>query len=527
MSLPRSRHLHLIAVLALLALLVLPALANAANDPPPACSGNYYTVRVGDTWSSVSRHTGVTVAELKRLNPNAVRPNNWLWIGDRLCIPAPQAAEGSWYQVKPGDTWNTVARATGLSVRELWRANPALIDRLYWLYIGQRVWVPAASPAATPTPEAQASITPTPEATETPAPTTPAPTADGCAANLAGYPDLILAYLNTAGNTPAGLNDWLTQCGAITGDPDAVTTAAIQSETSTDLIVTLHDPALPPPDGSGLFLVYHSSASGYVLAHQAESTGSAALLIASDLNADQKPDLVWADTSCGAHTCFTTLHVDSWDGTAYVDWIAGEPTIASAEYRFEERETAGSGLEIVVYGGVIGSVGAGPQRAWTETYISANGAPYTLFKQVYDPSTCLYHAILDANAAFANWSTDGFDPAIAAYTAAITDQTLTACGTISDELATLRDFARFRLTVALVGNGQRADAQSTLAQIATPALRGAANTFYTAYLSSGSIIQACRNTETYAQATPASWQFLADWGYANPTFAPEDLCPLK
>ncbi len=539
MSSSPMRYLLNIAILALLSLLLLPSFATAQTQLP-ACDGAYYTVQRGDTWNSVAQASGITVTALMRANPQAVRANNWLWIGDRLCIPAGSAGPavptapapeqtasgGYWYQVRPGDTWNSVSRAAGVPVRDLWRANPNLVNRLYWLYIGQRVWIPAGTDA-TPEPAAQATATPTPRPDAATPTQTPAPIPAGCAPGLADYPDLVLAHLNTAGNTPSTLRDWLTKCGAITGDPDAVTMAALQSATSAAVIVTLHDPALPPPDGNGLLLIYHSSANGYKLARQATGSGSVALLTATDLNADGKSDVVWTDTSCGAHTCFTTLYVDSWNGAAYADWIAGEPTIAAAEYRFQDIEPAGSGHEIIIYGGVIGSVGAGPQRAWTETYVSTNGTPYTLLKQEYDASSCLYHAILDANTVFGAWSANGFEPAITGYTDLINDQTLTACGAIADELTTLRDFARFRLVVALVGNGQQADVQTTLAQITTPAVRGVANAFYAAYRSSRSIIQACRDATAYARANPAAWQFLADWGYANPTFMAEDLCPLR
>ncbi len=543
---------HWLLILALVTLLPTAMSAYAANPTPPACTGIYYTVQPGDTWSSVSYRTGVKVAELKRLNPHAIHPNNWLWAGDRLCIPSQGIKQGYWYQVKPGDTWNKVSRATGVSVQELWRANQGLINRLYWLYIGQRIWIPTAPPtgAVTPTPAAQAAATPAPAApTAQPTPVpgttgqpspTPAPTAEakvtpttpqldaaGCSQRLDDYPNLILAYLNTAGNKPKGLSDWLARCGVLTGDPDAVTTAGLQSTASTDLIVALHDPASPPPAGNGMLLIFHSSPTGYKLAHRVVGGGSVALLMVGDLNVDGKPDVVWADTACGAHTCFTTLHVDSWDGSAYLDWIAGEPTLASADYRFDDVTPEGDGLEIIAHGGAINSVGAGPQRAWTETYISPAGAPYTLFSQAYDPSPCLYHKILDANAALDKWTRDGFDAAIDLYTQAITDTTLTACGDIPDELNTLRDFARFRLAVALLGAGRRAEAENISRQITTPALTGAAVTFFSAYRSSGSIIQACRETNTYAQGNPATWQFLADWGYANPSFTAEEFCPLR
>ncbi|MGQ9489819.1 MAG: LysM peptidoglycan-binding domain-containing protein [Anaerolineae bacterium] len=541
-----SHARHWLLILTLLPLLVALLSVSAADATPPACTGIYYIVQRDDTWSSVSYRTGITVAELKRLNPHAIHPNNWLWIGDRLCIPSQGIKQGYWYQVKPGDTWNKVSRATGISVQDLWRANQGLINRLFWLYIGQRIWIPAPPPGTaatagpatdTPAPAAQASpiptptvqpgVTPAPEAQATVAPTVPQPAASGCSDRLSDYPNLILAYLNTAGNKPDSLRDWLAGCAALTGDPDAITTAALQTTTSTDLIVALHDPTLPPPAGNGMLLIFHSSPTGYQLAYQALGKGSVALVMADDLNLDGKPDVVWADTSCDAHTCFTELHVDSWDGTAYQDWLTGEPTMASAEYRFDDVTSEGAGLEIIAHGGTIGSVGAGPQRAWTETYISPAGAAYTLFSRVYDPSPCLYHKILDANAALNKWTTDGFDAAIDLYTQAITDTNLTACGSIPDELTTLRDFARFRLAVALLGAGRRAEAENVSRQITTPALIGAATTFFSAYRSSGSIIQACRDTNTYAQGNPASWQFLADWGYANPSFTAAELCPLQ
>ena len=94
-------------------------------------------------------------------------------------------------------------------------------------------------------------------------------------------------------------------------------------------------------------------------------------------------------------------------------------------------------------------------RAMTETYVSPLGATYRLLSQVYAPSTCLYHAILDANQAFAGWATAGFDRAIQAYQATLADKNLKACGTMPNELAALQDFARFRLVVATVAAGGR------------------------------------------------------------------------
>ena len=145
----RQSLLSFALLVALLSLLILPALAQADNNPP---DGYYYTVKQGDTWSIVSRRTGLSVAELKRLNPKAIHPKGWLWVGERLWVPGkpptvqPSKVEGYWYQVRPGDTWNTVAKATGVPVKQLWAANPGLLNRQLWLYLGQRVWIPAAPP---------------------------------------------------------------------------------------------------------------------------------------------------------------------------------------------------------------------------------------------------------------------------------------------------------------------------------------------------------------------------------------------
>jgi len=560
-------------VLAVL-LSLLPATA-LAQDPTPTAGGYYYVVRRGDTWSGIAWVTGIPVAQLKAANPTAIHPNDWLWAGDRLFIPARPvgpptpppggtAGSGYWYQIKWGDTWYSVSRTTGVAVLDLWHANPSLLRPNRWLYAGQWLWVPgAATEAVEPTAPAGAGPTetpapvgsPPPTAAPTPAPlptatpvaaarpaaTQPPPTptikptvkpgqtaAAGatCPAGFAGYPDAITAYLKSPGSSVAGLTAWLTKCGAVKPDLGSVTQAAIQSKISKDVVIVLYDPADEQLNPAGTLLIYHSGITGYTLARRADGAGQLTVLKVADVNADGKVDVVWTDTTCGAHTCFATLFVESWDGKEYRDWIADEPTMAYPEYSFKDTQPGGSGDEIMVHGGIIASAGAGPQRAWTETYISPEGGPYQLFSQVYDASKCLYHHILDANAAFNQWTVKGFTPAIEAYQAAIADTTLEACGTIPDELTTLRDFARFRLVVSLVANGKASQAAAAQAAITTPALLGAANTFLDSYRSSGSIVQACREANSYATANPASWQFLADWGYANPEFTAADLCPL-
>lgn len=527
MNFPQAHRFRLIPALALIAFIVLaliapPRLGHADANPPADSSGFWYTIQPGDSWTVVAQRTGVSVAVLKKANPKAVHRFDWLWLGERLFVPGSAGLSGYWYQVKPNDTWTTVAQAVNVPVAKLWAANPGLQNAKRWLYIGQRMWVPAPPPDS-----AAEAITPAVTAPPTPATTAPGAKA-GCPTALGDYPAAMTAFLEKPGNTPAGLKTWLTTCGVISSTAGSFSSAAITSVGKADLVVILHDPTADLPTGKDMLLIYHAPPKdGYVLARQAEGAGLIKVLQVGDLNADGKIDVIWTDTTCGAHTCFSTLFVDSWNGSVYLDNIASEPGMAQPDYTFKDVTPNGSGAEILVHGGLIGSVGAGPQRAWTETYVSAQGGPYELFKQTYDASNCIYHHILDANQVFDTWTSEGFDPAVAAYQAIVADTTLVACGSLADEVPTLQDFARFRTVVALVGGGRASEAPAVSAQITHADLHGAAQTFLDAYQSSGSVIGACQQTAAYANLTPGAWQFLADWGYANPTFTAEELCPLN
>ena len=97
-----------------------------------------------------------------------------------------------------------------------------------------------------------------------------------------------------------------------------MTSAALQSAKSADLIVAISDPTRLQPEAQGDLLIYHAQAKGgYALAQKMAGEGVVALLRAGDINADGKAEVVWSDTVCGAHTCASTLHVDAWDGKAY------------------------------------------------------------------------------------------------------------------------------------------------------------------------------------------------------------------
>lgn len=115
-----------------------------AHPKTSSAARKYVTVEPGDTLYSISRRSGVSVSELKSANNLT---DNRIRIGQRLLIvsstpakwvkttyptlpkrtaqvkPARSVSYGKTYQVRPGDTFYSIARKNGMTVTELTRAN--------------------------------------------------------------------------------------------------------------------------------------------------------------------------------------------------------------------------------------------------------------------------------------------------------------------------------------------------------------------------------------------------------------------
>jgi LysM repeat protein len=541
----------------------------AATEVTPEASaeaGYWYDVKPGDDWYAVFEVTGVPVHDLKVANPEAAAdPFGWLYIGQRLWIPGAATPAAEVTEAPAMAVAGTPTPSSGLEAtpEPLTLVEPTAVATVTLTAtsapIATAVPLVAATPepltlveptaaatvtlTATPAPMATAvplvAATPEPTATSAAVETAAAPTSEatppsapaaaapeGCPAAASAYPEAIAAQLNGSAGDIKALKTWLESCGVITAESGGVAAFATSGAGKQDVAVVIRTtPA--GEEAKGQLLAYHSATAGYTLSHKVDGAGEIKLLKAEDINADKKPDLVYVDASCGAHTCFSTLFVDSWDGSEFQDWIKDEPTMADAEYSFADNVPGGQGSEILAHGGVINSTGAGPQRSWTETYVSPEGGPYESYKKVYDASSCLYHQILDADDLFAQWTTIGFSPAITAYEKAVADKSAKACGEDPAELTKLADFARFRLMVSWVSRGQSAKAAEIRSSITYAPLVGAINTFVNTMQSSRSIVQACRDVTKYAEKNASAWDFLSDWGYANPTFTAADLCPFN
>ena len=102
-----------------------------------------YTVRNGDTLGHIAQRHGVSTAELRRANRLS---GDLIGVGQKLNIPSQGAATtavasaGNPYLVQSGDTLGGIARAHGISVSDLKRANNLSSDVIR---IGQTLHTPA------------------------------------------------------------------------------------------------------------------------------------------------------------------------------------------------------------------------------------------------------------------------------------------------------------------------------------------------------------------------------------------------
>ncbi len=626
-----------------------------------AQDGYNYTVQQGDSWATVAQRTGVSVDALKEANPDAVRENDWLLVGETLLVPSRLSSSPTYHIVTAGESWNSIAEDYGVPVDLLRAANPGSIRTGNILYRGERLVIPpvgasvrvptptsstpieeadatseATSEAdvteeadATPeiditeevsptvealedagvtaeaeaTEEATATATeepteePTEEATEEPT-ATPTPTAEveatetmtvtveatsevtattgmtdtagvtateeltdsealtesaeltstlpitdetagegvapvdfdlpACPERFADYAEVMTELINSADPGPEAVVAFLDACEALVDD--GVEVVDLTGDGVNELIVVYQNPSAEQIFVEGDLVIFNSGLDEYTLGYRARAAGEVRLLTVTDVNLDEFPDVAWVDTTCGASTCFDTVNVRSWDGSTWADWTEGTITMAYAEITLTDQLEEGLGEEIVLEGGIYGSVGAGPQRSRTEVWASVEGAPYGLLEKSYDQNECLYHTVLDANRAFLDAPANGFEAATALYTQAVTDTALTKCWVRNDELAELRSFSQFRLGVIAGYTGDSAGAETAIAELSEQypgsIYDEVGQVWLTSYGATGDATIACQEVTAYAEENSEVWEMLADYGYTNPSFEAVDVCPV-
>jgi LysM repeat protein len=143
---PRSRWIaRLLAAAALAALVAAVALVvtHSVNLGSQAGSGGsghaavhhlppYWMVRPGDTMALIAAKTGLTIDQLEAFNPNAdplsLTPGERLNLWQHPPVPhvRPKPLGPLYWTVKPGQSFGSIAAATGIDITTLEELNPNL-----------------------------------------------------------------------------------------------------------------------------------------------------------------------------------------------------------------------------------------------------------------------------------------------------------------------------------------------------------------------------------------------------------------
>jgi hypothetical protein len=407
----------------------------------------------------------------------------------------------------------------------------------------------ASKSAPARTPVARVTRTPVARVTRTPVAATPTavpPTATPAAASpvampllpeeLSQYAAAIAQYM-TATSAPVACPNALLDAWAIPISPAArCAVGDTDADGQNEIIIVLA--VSQGFDTAVTVAVLDKSAGSWGVAFQSPSTEEGGGFLVSvpsgnlddilwavrDVNAVPGAEIVYRPENCGAHTCYTTVEVYGWTGATYADLTDGDISISYADTALEDTDLDGD-LEIILHGGSIGSVGAGPTRTRTEIY-GWDGQRYVLAQVMLDSSEFLYHNVLDADDAF---FAGDLVLALDLYTRALQDLSLLQWK--ENERAEMDPYLHFRIAITYMALGGAAAeaAQSVDAAInSNPGSLHAemARAFRDGWQPAGDTTAGCRAADAYVQANLDAFQEFWYFGYGNREFDPERMCPL-
>lgn len=253
----------------------------------------------------------------------------------------------------------------------------------------------------------------------------------------------------------------------------------------------------------------------------------------ADITGDEADDLLFVTQFCGAHTCYYTLYPDHYTERALrpLPWDEGFETAVSWPYSENMLEdTDGDGdAEIVVDTGMIGSVGAGPQRTFRIIYDWEAEALIEASREV----TSTEHMIHVVNDADDRFDTGDYGGALALYQRALDDPELDRNPEFpytgwADDLAGYVEMKKM-LAYLAINAGPEALDQYNLIQLRydNTVYSGYAYLFWNAYQQANSIPQGCEAILDQARAdADAAGVPLNQYGYANRYYEVEDMCPF-
>jgi hypothetical protein len=206
---------------------------------------------------------------------------------------------------------------------------------------------------------------------------------------------------------------------------------------------------------------------------------------------------------------------------------------SSADIPTPSIEVIPEANEIQVTAQGIGSAGAGPFRRFTRSWIwNPERGSFLPTPDEFLPSPFRVHLLHDADQAAKERS---YDLALEFYLGVIEDDELQDWADPEYERAILSAFASFRLihTHLLLADSEAAEIAHTILLSNFPpgsigydfALMG--DEFWFQYQSTNDIISACVSAQAFALSHHETIIDALYFGYANPTYTVEDICPTS
>ena len=383
-------------------------------------------------------------------------------------------------------------------------------------------------------PEWTPSLTPTTAPAPLPSPT---PIADLCPARrdvafparpaaFDEYAETLRVYLADGGDPkriPALLGGW--QARATTGE--TLARADLNGDGATDSVVAFINPASAAYPSESALAIY-TCREGMVRVLYTYAPGAwfgLNLVGAADVTQDGPADLVFTEIACGAQTCWHTLHVWSWVGRDFQERVGETFTFVDAAFALQD------GLISVGSEGSA-AVDAGPQRPVTTTLAWAGDA-FTVTATVAGPAVYRYHVFRDGDEAL---FTGRYAHALDAYLRVRNSQTLKAWAvhiSRDEEEHWFAALADWRLLLVEIQLENMPNAQNYYdhmlgnfpAGTAGYAVAAMAQRFGDSYRTHGNIATACAEAIRAPEAQDVL-DFLNSFGYDNPTYTWDDLCPF-
>ena len=339
--------------------------------------------------------------------------------------------------------------------------------------------------------------------------------------------DAILSFLN-AGGSAVDLGDRIKASGRAGGQADPTRELDLNGDGWFDAVLTLTD---PPGNQGGSVIVLLCQGDRYVLGASQpleDATASPILHADAELTGDASSNVLLGWRTCGAHTCLERLEVLSVSGMRVVRH-ALDP---SADLPYPEITIPADGSVAVTATG-IGSVGAGPFRRFTRTWIwDPPNQGFRLVSEESEPPRYRIHALLDADAAARRGE---LQAALDLYHRVALDDSLLDWVDPEAERANLTGYAMFRAVLTYLEMNDEGDAQKAYGILQNQYPSGAvgqpyasmAQPFWDAYTATRDLEQACLIARDYAESHADEILTPLYFGYANPVYTSADVCPVE